>query len=273
MMYPMIASTIRHSPIMKLIMNLTSCCAPLHHPISRAEFDDEEKRIANETQAAKPAAATANDPSGDDDDMEGSSFGGGDANDDGYENDEDDGDECRKNDETEEEQPEAYSTTDNDDDDEKDEQKGSKPKRVPTETTQQIPSQENDGDVSGLKDNVNGMARGGEVGAGNQDILYEMEELKAELKAKSQSEAKLKAELKAKCDELGVVQAENNQLRNQAEGRSAGHQDELRRLHHDNETKDSEINRLRRELEFLESANSKIADFRRTYRALRNDDE
>lgn len=185
---------------------------------------------------------------------------------------EDDGDECRKNDETEEEQPEAYSTTDNDDDDEKDEQQGSKPKRVPTETTQQIPSQENDGDVSGLKDNVNGTARGGEVGAGNQDILYEMEELKAELKAKSQSEAKLKAELKAKCDELGVVQAQNNQLRNQAEGRSAV-QDELRRLHHDNETKDSEINRLRRELEFLESANSKIADFRRTYRALRNDDE
>ncbi|KAL7429019.1 hypothetical protein ACHAXM_001746, partial [Skeletonema potamos] len=155
-----------------------------------AEFEDEEKRIANKIQAAKPAAAKANDPSGDDDDdddddMEGSSFGGGDANDDGYENDEDDGDECRKNDETEEEQPEAYSTTDNDDDDEKDEQQGSKPKRVPTETTQQIPSQENDGDVSGLKDNVNGTARGGEVGAGNQDILNlnEMEELKAELKA------------------------------------------------------------------------------------------
>lgn len=155
-----------------------------------------------------------------------------------------------------------------------DEEEVLKPKHVPTKTANQESksSQENnDDDVSGLDDDVSDreVAQSSQqegdgeersrIVAGSPAILSEVEDLRMEMDAKSQteSEAKLKAELKAAQNEVHRLSNENNDLKAQAEANSKTRaedadadsaQDELRRLRDEVETKNGEITRLRHEL-------------------------
>eukprot|EP00985_Skeletonema_marinoi_P005027 scaffold2180_cov98-Skeletonema_marinoi.AAC.7 len=233
-----------------------SRCTIVH---SRADFVEEDERIASEANAAKPSATKDTSPSPSDEERrsksseEESSFGGG--NDDEVDGEDD---EDWKDDETEQQA------------------KVSNPKQVSTKSAQQepSPSQENDGDVSdvsGLEDDVSGSGAGQssqqeqEEGegrdmstVGNQAMVTEIKELRAEVYAKSQAEAKLKAELNTKSDELEAVQNEVLRLSNEIKGLKADaksraeetvtDQDELRRLRDAIETKNGEISRLQREL-------------------------
>eukprot|EP00984_Skeletonema_dohrnii_P004323 scaffold1532_cov111-Skeletonema_dohrnii-CCMP3373.AAC.3 len=224
-----------------------------------AEFEEEEERIASEANAAKLSATKDTSPSPSDHERssesseEESSFGG-----DNYDEDDGDDDEDWKDDETEQQA------------------KVSNPKQVSTKSKsaqqEPSPSQENDGDVSdvsNLEDDVSGSGvaqssqqeqEEGEgrdmsaAGVGNQAMVSEIEELRAEVYAKSQAEAKLNT----KSDELEAVQNEGHRLHNEindlkADAKSLAEetgtdQDQLRRLRNEIETKNEENSRLQREL-------------------------
>ncbi len=96
--------------------------------------------------------------------------------------------------------------------------------------------------------------------AGNQAISSEMEDLREELYAKGQTEAKLKAELEAQSNDIKASQNEVHRLSNEINDLRAevgansktctevnSDQDELRRLRGEIEAKNREITRLRHE--------------------------